>query len=98
MSSRSDNNRPLKEWLQIFASSPQLRDRLYQTRIQTIWEESMGPLVVKHTRRLYVDGSKLVLNIDSSPLRSELYRMRSAIMEKINQRLGEVLITEIIVH
>lgn len=96
MSSRGNNNRPLKEWLQIFASSPQLRDRLYQTRIQTIWEESMGPLVVKYTRNLYLDNDKLFVHVDSAPLRSELYRMRDSIKEKINQSLGENLISDII--
>ena len=57
---RGDNNRPLKEWLQVFAQSPQLRDRLYQKRIEKLWEELMGPIIHQYTRRIRLDERVLI--------------------------------------
>ncbi|HEX5112999.1 MAG TPA: DUF721 domain-containing protein [Saprospiraceae bacterium] len=95
MTMRGDNNRPLKEWLQVFAQSPQLRDKLYQTRVKKLWEELMGPMIVKYTRRIKLEDRVLVLHIDSAPLKSELTIMKASILSRINEKLGEDYIKDV---
>ena len=95
---RGDNNRPLKDWLQIFAQSPQFRSRLYQTRVEKMWLELMGPVINGYTRKIKLDGQILVLYIDSSPLKAELSTMKETIITSVNQRLGENYVKEVKIY
>ena len=92
---QGDNNRPLKEWLQVFAHSPQLRDRLYQTRVEKLWVEVMGPLVSGYTRKIRLEDQVLYIKVDSAPLKNELTIMRESIKTRINEQLGEDYIREV---
>lgn len=95
MSSRPDNNRPLKEWLKIFSQSPQIRSRLYQTRVEKMWAELMGPIISGYTRRIKLDGHILLIFVESSPLKSELSIMKESILKSVNERLGEDYVQEV---
>lgn len=92
---RGDNNRPLKEWLQVFTQSPQLRAKLYQTRIEKMWEELMGPVISGYTQRIKLDDQTLLLFIASASLKSELNIMKENIRTIVNERLGEDFVKEV---
>ncbi|HJW28136.1 MAG TPA: DUF721 domain-containing protein [Saprospiraceae bacterium] len=98
MSSGGDHDRSLKEWLQVFVQSPQLRDKLYLKRIEKIWADTMGPAIVQYTRRIKLDQRRLILYIDSAPLKSELTIMKASIIGTINEKLGEEFIQEVIIY
>ena len=91
----TDNNRPLKEWLQVFAQSPQLRAKLYQTRVEKMWAELMGPMIIGYTTRIKLDGQTLLLFISSASLKSELTIMKEKIRTTVNERLGEDYVQEV---
>lgn len=95
MSFRGDNNKPLKEWLQIFTQSPQLRSRLYQTRVEKMWNEVMGPAIINYTRRIRLDGQVLMIYVASAPLKAELSMMKETILKTVNERLGEDYVKEV---
>ena len=92
---RGDNNRPLKEWLQVFVQSPQLRDKLYQKRVESLWEELMGPMIKKYTRKIKMDNQVLILYIDSASLKSELTMMKANIISTFNEKVGEDFIKDV---
>lgn len=91
----ADNNRPLKEWLQVFVQSPSLRSRLYQTRIEKMWKELMGPVISGYTRKIRLEGQTLVLQVESASLKSELTIMKETILQRVNERLGEAFVKEV---
>ena len=95
MSLRGDNNRPLKEWLKIFSQSPLIRSRLYQTRVEKMWKEVMGPVISSYTKRIKLDGQVLIIYVDSSPLKAELSMMKETILKSVNERLGEEYVKEV---
>lgn len=95
MASHSDNNHPLREWLRVFVQSPQIRDKLYQARIEKLWSDRMGQAIVSYTRKIKLDGNILILYIDSAPLKQELSIMKEKIMEMMNEGLGETYIREV---
>ncbi|MEP6646790.1 MAG: DUF721 domain-containing protein [Saprospiraceae bacterium] len=92
---KGDNNRPLKDWLKVFEQSPNIRSKLYQTRIEKMWLELMGPVINGYTRKIKLDERVLTLYIDSSPLKAELSTMKDTILASVNQRLGENYVTEV---
>lgn len=95
---RGDNNRPLKEWLQVFVQSPQLRDRLYQKRIEKLWSELMGPMITSYTRRIKLDNQVLTLYIDSASLKQELAIMKEQLIQRMNEKLGEAYIRDVKIY
>ena len=92
---RGDNNRPLKEWLKIFSQSPQIRSRLYQTRVEKMWAEVMGPVIKSYTSRIKLDGQVLLIYVNSAPLKAELSMMKETILKSVNERLGEEYVKEV---
>ena len=92
---RGDNNRPLKDWLKVFTQAPQIRSRLYQTRVEKMWLELMGPVINSYTTKIKLDGQILILYINSSPLKAELSTMKETIIASVNQRLGENYVKEV---
>lgn len=95
MMTRGANDRPLKDWLKIFAQSPEIRSRLYQTRVEKMWKELMGPIITSYTRRIKLDGQVLTIYVDSSPLKAELSTMKETIITSVNERLGENYVKEV---
>jgi predicted nucleic acid-binding Zn ribbon protein len=95
MISKGDNSRPLKEWLKVFSQSPQIRARLYQTRVEKMWEEVMGPVINSYTTRIKLDGQVLLIFVESSPLKAELSTMKETILQSVNERLGEAFVKEV---
>jgi predicted nucleic acid-binding Zn ribbon protein len=95
MTMRGENNRPLREWLQVFVQSPQLREKLYQTRIEKLWDELMGPMITQYTRKIRLDNQVLILYIDSASLKSELTIMKAQILTTFNEKLGEDFIRDV---
>ncbi len=93
-----DNNRPLKEWLQVFVQSPQLRAKIYQTRVEKMWAELMGPLITGYTRRIRLDGHTLILYVESSSLKAELNMMKDQIRQRVNERLGEEYVRDVSIY
>jgi len=92
---KADNNRSLKEWLQVFVQSPQIRSKLYQTRIEKMWTELMGPLISSYTRKIKLDNQTLIISVDSAPLKSELNIMKEDILKLVNEKLGEDFVKEV---
>ncbi len=95
MALRGNNDRPLKDWLKVFAQAPEIRSRLYQTRIEKMWIEVMGPVIKSYTRRIKLDGRILMIYVDSSPLKAELSTMKETILKSVNERLGEDFVREV---
>lgn len=95
MLSRGDNNRPLKDWLHIFAASPPLRARLYRARVEKMWEDTMGALVRQYTSQIWLDGQTLLIRVSSASLKAELLLMKDTIRDRANERIGEDFVTEV---
>lgn len=73
--------------------------RVMLQRASYLWVEIAGPGVNRLTTRRYVsDDGVLHLYIASAPLKNELSMNRGRIVEAINERLGQPIITDIQIH
>jgi hypothetical protein len=84
----------LREMLQYY----RLTGRWQEERIRKAWTGLMGPVVTKYTRSLHVMDRKLIVRVDSAPLRQELSLNREHILQRINAHLGESAVDELIVR
>lgn len=67
-----------------------------ELNISTAWDQIVGAMVARHTMSLRLRRGKLVVRVDSAPLRQELSFMREALKEILNRRAGRVVVDEII--
>ncbi len=65
---------------------------LAQARIESVWEEVVGPEVSRHTARLALREDELTVHVDSHTWASELSLMGEHLRERVNSALGESLV------
>lgn len=60
-----------------------------------MWEDMMGPVVMKYTGKIKLEGKVLIIQVNSASLKSELHIMRETILSKVNEQLGEDYVKEV---
>ena len=69
--------------------------KINETRIIAAWPEVLGPL--SHpTDELYIKNKVLFAKLSSSVIRNELYMMRSTLVQRLNEKVGKKVITDIV--
>lgn len=64
-----------------------------------LWTEVVGPGVNRYTTRRYVTPEGVMhVYISSAPLKNELQFMRRRLVDAINSRIGQEVITAIEIH
>jgi len=63
-----------------------------------IWNEVVGETIAKHTKPEKVAWGKLFIKVDSASWRNELVFKKESILNKINNKLKNVTIKEIILR
>jgi predicted nucleic acid-binding Zn ribbon protein len=75
-----------------------LRERMDELDITTGWDQTVGPMIARHTKRVRLRKGRLSVKVDSAPLRHELGFMREALIEVLNRRAGKRVVEEIVVE
>ncbi len=95
---RNSNEQNIKTILKDLVESYRLKSKLHQTKIEQIWEQTMGKMIANYTKELKVRNHKLYVTVDSAPLRQELSYGRDKILNTINGELGEEYLKEVIIR
>ena len=90
------NTRQIREILNEFLRENKLDSRLKERNLVESWEELMGRTISRATKNIYIKDRKLFVVISSSVIRNELYMLKQEIVKKLNQRVGEEIITDLI--
>ena len=72
-----------------------LSGKLQESRIIAAWHEVLGPLA-KPSDELYIKNSVLFVHLSSSVIGNELYMMRSKLVQRLNEKAGKEVITDIV--
>jgi len=95
---RFGDEKVLKDVINDFLESKNLKGKLAESKIITNWENVVGALIAKNTRKMYIHEGKLFLYVDSAPLRQELNFSKSKIIELVNKEAGFELIEDVIMR
>jgi predicted nucleic acid-binding Zn ribbon protein len=66
-------------------------------RIEEIWEQIMGKTIAKYTDKIQIINQTLFINTAVGPLKNELLYQKDKIIERVNEALGEKVITEVVI-
>ena len=72
-----------------------LETPLQQKRLVEAWPEVAGPVVARYTLNTYIYNQTLFVRLSNPALRSDLSMMRGELVKKLNDVVGEQVITDI---
>jgi len=93
---RKPKDTTIKEAIEKMLSVYRLRGKYDETGVVAHWPELMGTAVSNRTTQIYVSQRKLFVRIESSVIKNELLMVRAGIIQKLNERAGSEVITEIV--
>lgn len=92
----SNNEQSLKSAITEFLKVSRLSGKLAEQKIIGGWEKIMGKMIARHTKQISISNKKLFLQLDSAPLKQELFYSREKIIKMLNEEAGENIIEEVI--
>ncbi|MDQ8004362.1 MAG: DUF721 domain-containing protein [Pedobacter sp.] len=93
---RKPNDITLKQAIDKLLNHYKLRGKFDETGIVAMWPEIMGTAVANRTKQIYIHQKKLFVRIESSVVKNELLIVKSAIVDKLNEKSGSQVITDIV--
>jgi predicted nucleic acid-binding Zn ribbon protein len=93
---RKPNDISLKDAITKMLAVYRLRGKYDETGVVAHWPELMGTAIANRTTQIYVSQKKLFVRIESSVIKNELLMVRTGIVQKLNERAGSEVVTEIV--
>jgi Dna[CI] antecedent, DciA len=91
------NDKPINDLLKDFIKkNEQVKKAFAVIDIEEVFKEKMGPVVYSYTRKIYLRGPVLYINIVSAPLKAELQHSKQSLIELLNETIGDEMIKEIV--
>ncbi len=92
----SSNEQNIKDAISEFLKVSRLSGKLAEQKIIDGWEKLMGKTIANRTKQISIHNKKLFLQLDSAPLKQELFYSREKIIKMLNEEAGEKVIEEIV--
>ncbi len=73
-------------------------DKMEKQKLYIAWDEVMGPAVARRTDSIILQGRKLVIKIDSAPLKHELTMQRNRIIELLKEHTGKDMVDIVVIR
>jgi predicted nucleic acid-binding Zn ribbon protein len=86
----------LAEALRDYIREMNLEGKLREVNLINSWEEIVGKTIFSRTSKVYIKDRILFVHLNSSVARNELMMLREELKEKLNQRAGSEVITDIV--
>lgn len=74
-----------------------IRKKFDETAIVAAWPEVMGTAIANRTQNVYVRDRRLYVKIESAVVKNELVLMRSQILARLNEHVGQVLVDDLVI-
>ncbi len=81
-----------------FLKKSKLKGSVQALQITDIWAELMGRTIARYTDKIQIINRTLFICTTVAPLKTELMFQREKIIQRVNEALGENLITEIVIQ
>lgn len=93
---RSQSTASFREVLERYLDTFRLRQSFDETYVTAHWEKIMGRPIASRTTAVFVKSGTLYVQLDSAPLREELVRAKTKILQLVNAEMGQDFVTDIV--
>lgn len=83
--------------LKDFLKKSRLKSGVQAMQVQDAWEKIMGKTIANYTDKIEIKNSTLFISTSVAPLKNELLYQKEKIIQRVNEALGERVITEVVV-
>ncbi len=95
MAKRENDSFSVKDLMQSFIKENNLSKGMRKLKVEETWREMMGPGVMAHTSSVKLQNKTLIIQLTSSVLREELSYGKDKIIKMINEKIGETVISKL---
>jgi predicted nucleic acid-binding Zn ribbon protein len=81
--------------MQSFIKENNLSKGMRKLKVEETWKEMMGPGVMAHTSSVKLQNKTLIIQLTSSVLREELSYGKDKIIKMMNEKIGETVISKL---
>lgn len=92
---RENDGTPLKELINKYLDSINIKSKIFEINIKEHWEKVMGTFIAQKTKDISLKEGVLTLKIDSPIIKNELKMGKSKIIDLLHQEIGQKCISEI---
>jgi predicted nucleic acid-binding Zn ribbon protein len=90
------NTQNIGDVIRAYLKESGLDKPLKERQLVQSWESLLGKSVARATTRIFIKDGKLVVYLNSSVVRNELFMLQEEIRKKFNEAAGEEMVREII--
>lgn len=87
---------PLKEVIIEYLKALKIDGKVKQVGVISSYEKVVGKTIAKATSKIYFIDSTLVLELNSSVIRNELYMHKQKLIEVLNEKAGENIVEDVV--
>ena len=88
----------MDELLKEFMKRIPHRTKLQRGMVLHVWPDVVGEKIAAVTENLHFEGNRLVMEVANSAWRHEIHMKRFSIRKKLNEKVGNEVVKEIIVR
>ena len=96
MERKWDTSSKLSEVMLEILRENDLGKKMLENRAISLWQVIIGPTVAHATKDVYIKDGVMFVHLTSSVVRHELIMLRGKIMQRINEAVGQNIITDIV--
>jgi hypothetical protein len=83
--------------LKAFLDKSKLKNGIRAVQIEEVWEKVMGKTIARYTDKIEIINSKLFIYSSVGPLKNELQYQKPQIIQRVNELMGDKVITEVVI-
>jgi predicted nucleic acid-binding Zn ribbon protein len=88
----------LAEAMKDYIKEMNLEGKLNEVHLINSWEETVGKAIASRTTKIYIKNRVLYVHLNSSVVRNELLMLRETLKDKLNEKAGSEVITDIVLR
>jgi hypothetical protein len=93
---RKSNETPVSEIIELWLRQNGLNSKYKEFRMLQSWGELMGPMIANRTDDIRIYEGVLYIQLSSASLRTELSYAKAKIIQSLNDKVGELIIKDIV--
>ena len=85
------------EAIQQFLNQSRIKGSIQALQIEEVWEQIMGNTIAKYTESIKIIDKTLFITTHVAPLKQELTFQKEKIKLRVNEALGQKVITDVVI-
>jgi hypothetical protein len=87
----------LGDALKDFIKNSRLKSGVQAVQIKDAWEKIMGKTIANYTDNIQISNGTLFITTSVAPLKNELIYQKENIIARVNELMGEHIISEVVI-